>query len=240
MAVALITGASGGIGSAVSRMLCRDGWTVVLGYNSGGEKALALCGELSAEGLRAFAVKLDVTDEEDIIKAARFCEELGGLGLAVNCAGLACIRQIQDMTAEEMDLLWKVDLRGTALVCREAAKAMIRRGRGCIVNISSMWGVTGASCESIYSALKAGVIGLTKSLAKELGPSGIRVNCVAPGVIDTPMNASLSEEDLKALADETPLGRIGEPDDVARAVLYLAGADFVTGQCLTVDGGLTL
>lgn len=237
---ALVTGASGGIGKAVAASLCRNGFHTLCGYSSHLEKAEELCDELRSAGHSAIPVRLDVTSEEDIIEAVAAAASAGPLAAVVNCAGIASIRQIQDVTADEISRILSVNLAGTITVCREAAKVMIRQKSGSIVNISSMWGVTGASCESVYSASKGGIISFTRALAKELGPSGITVNCIAPGVIDTEMNSMLSEEDLAALADETPLGRIGLPEDIAEAALYLCRASFVTGQCLTVDGGLTL
>ncbi|MBP0969790.1 MAG: SDR family oxidoreductase, partial [Oscillospiraceae bacterium] len=148
--------------------------------------------------------------------------------------------QIQDTSALEIENIFDINSTGTILMCRESAKRMISGHFGRIINISSMWGISGASCESVYSASKASVIGLTRSLAKELGPSGITVNCIAPGLIDTKMNAGLTKEAVDALVADTPVERIGSPDDIASAVLFFCSAPFVTGQTLCVDGGLTL
>ena len=175
---------------------------------------------------------------DDLVPRAE--AELGAADLLVNNAGVALFGLLQDCSDADFDRVVGVNLKGVFNCCKRALPAMIAAKRGAIVNISSMWGSVGASCEAVYSASKAGVIGLTKALAKEVGPSGITVNCVAPGVIDTPMNAMLSPEAKAELAAQTPLGRLGTPSDVADAVAFLAEASFVTGQTLGVDGGFIL
>lgn len=240
MRTAIVTGGSGGIGSAICRTLCRNGYKVAVGYNNGKDAAEVLVRSLVSEGLQAWAVPCDVTDEEQVVSAVEEASSVGELAVAVNCSGVARIAQIQDMSLLELEEIFSVNSSGTYLVCREAAKHMIPNGYGRIVNISSMWGVTGGSCETAYSASKASVIGLTKALAKELGPSGITVNCVAPGVIDTRMNSMLSDDDIRDLCEQTPVGRIGTPEDVAEAVAYFCRSPFVTGQVLCVDGGFSL
>ena len=237
----LITGASRGIGAACARLFVRAGWRAALNYNESEAAALALAEEL---GGAAVPLRADVSDP---LQAARLVREaeaaLGHLDALVCNAGIALPQKlVTDVTDGEWRSMLDVDLSGVFYPVRAAVPGMVRRKAGSIVTVSSMWGVTGGSCEAPYSAAKAGVIGLTKALAKELGPSHIRVNCVAPGVIDTGMNAHLSRADLDALAEETPLGRIGTPEDVARCVLFLAGEDsaFLTGQVLCPDGGLTL
>jgi 3-oxoacyl-[acyl-carrier protein] reductase len=167
-------------------------------------------------------------------------ETVGGVDVLVCSAGIALLRQFQDTTAADWQRIMSVNLGGTVNCIRAALPHMLRNKFGRIVTVSSMWGVTGGSCESAYSASKAALIGLTRSLAKELGPSGITVNCVAPGVIATDMNADLTEEDLAALREETPLGTLGTPEDVAQAVRYLVSAPFVTGQVLGVNGGILI
>lgn len=240
MRTAIVTGGSGGIGSAICRSLCAEGYNVAVCYNSGMDAAEDLVRSLRSEGYHAWAVPCDVTDEEQVVAAVDEVSAAGELAVAVNCSGVSHIAQIQDMSLLELEEIFSVNSSGTYLICREAAKHMIPNGFGRIVNISSMWGVTGGSCETAYSASKAAVIGLTKALAKELGPSGITVNCVAPGVINTRMNSVFSEEVMQDLSDQTPLERIGTPEDVAEAVVYFCKASFVTGQVLCVDGGFSL
>ena len=174
------------------------------------------------------------------MSSVAFAAAQGELAAVINSAGISHFAQIQDESAADMDEVFAVNTRGSMLVCREAAKHMLQNHSGSMVNISSMWGMVGASCEAVYSASKAAVIGFTKALAKELAASGITVNCIAPGVIDTDMNRALGKQTLDALAQETPVGRIGTPREVAQAALYLATAPFVTGQVLAVDGGFSL
>lgn len=226
---ALVTGASGGIGAAIAGALEADGARVLRQYY---QHPIA-AGEL--------ALRADLRNETDIEALFLQAEErFGGVDILVNNAGAALPQQlITDTATEEFDGLFALDVRGVFLCCRRALPFMVRQKYGRIVNISSIWGVGGASCEAAYSAAKAAVIGLTRALAREAAPSGVTVNCVAPGVIDTPMNAHLSAEDMLALAGQTPAGRVGLPEDVAGAVRYFAGeaAGFVTGQVLAVDGG---
>lgn len=241
MKKALVTGASGGIGRAVARRLAADGYAVALNYRSNEKGARELLGELSrAYGPgAAFLARADVSDAaqvEELFRAA------GDIDLLVNNAGIAQQKLFTDLTEADWDGMFAVDVKGVFLCCRRALPHMIREKRGCIVNISSMWGQVGASCEVHYSAAKAAVIGLTKALAKEVGPSGVRVNCVAPGVVETAMNAGLDEEARRELREEIPLGRFGSPEDVAAAVSFLASerAGFVTGQVLGVSGGMVI
>ncbi|MBR5113860.1 MAG: 3-oxoacyl-ACP reductase FabG [Oscillospiraceae bacterium] len=233
--VALITGGAGGIGSAIARELTALGYLPATTYLTSEDAAKALAAELGGVALRC-----DVTDSAQV-KAA-FAELEAGPGLPevlINNAGRAWRGLLQDMTDEDWREVASVALDGAFFCCREALPAMIRAHRGSIVNVSSVWGEVGGSCEAAYSAAKAGLIGLTKALAKEVGPSGVRVNCVAPGCIDTAMLAEFSAEDRAAMAEDTPLGRIGTPEDVARAVAFLVSdrAAFITGQVLSVGGG---
>lgn len=240
----LVTGGSRGIGAAAVREFARTGWDVAIQYQHREDLARALAEEAAALGVAAAVIRADVSDPaqagEMVERAVR---ELGGLDCLVCNAGVALPQQLlTDTSPEQWRGLMGVDLDGVFHCVRAVIPHFVRQQGGSIVTVSSMWGVTGGSCEVPYSAAKAGVIGLTRALAKELGPSHIRVNCVAPGVIDTDMNSHLSAEDLAALGEETPLGRIGKPEEVARAIRFLAGeeASFITGQILCVDGGMVI
>lgn len=238
MKVALITGASRGIGAAVARRLHADGYTVVLGYEHSRDRAETLAGELGG-----LALGVDVSDAAQVQNMVdtvleKFCQ----LDILVCCAGVAWQGLTQDMGVEDYRRVMGVDLDGTFYCCRAVLPQMIRQRSGKIVTISSMWGQVGGSCEAAYSAAKAGVIGLTKALSKEVAPSGITVNCVSPGVIDTDMVKPLGAETLAALAEDTPLGRLGTAEDVAECVSFLCSpaGDFLTGQVLAPNGGLVI
>lgn len=237
----LVTGASGGIGRAIALELARRGWSVALQYRRNQQAAEELEREILRLGGSGKAYQADLTDEaqvEDLFAAAE--RDLGFLEGLVNNAGSAWKGLFTDMTLADWRGVMDADLTSVFLCCRRALPSMIRQKRGSIVNVSSMWGQVGASCEAAYSAAKAGVIGLTKALAKEEGPSGVRVNCLAPGVIDTPMNGDLSQEDLEALREETPLERIGTPEETAKAAAFLLEQEFLTGQVLGLNGGLVI
>lgn len=234
----LITGGSRGIGRACVKRFSEDGDKVVFIYRSSDDEARKV-----SEETGAFAVRADLSDAREASDAVKKAAELmGGIDVLVANAGIAQFSLFTDISDDDWRKMTDTNLSSVFYCAREAAKLMIHEKSGKIVTISSMWGLVGASCEVHYSAAKAGVIGMTKALAKELGPSGINVNCVCPGVIDTDMNAHLSAEDLNALCDETPLCRIGKPEEAADAVFFLASgnASFITGQVLSVDGGFAV
>lgn len=240
MRTVIITGASGGIGTAISDAFALSGYNVVLGYNSSEKAAQELCCQLKEKGCRAECFKADVSDPAQAQALVDFAKEtFGGADILINNAGIAQQKLFTDITDEDFNKMCDVNVKSVFNCSRAVLPLMIHNKWGRIINISSMWGVCGASCEVHYSASKAAVIGMTKALAKEVGPSGITVNCIAPGLIDTPMNKNLDEETIKALCEETPVGRVGTPQDVANAVLFFAdeASSFVTGQVLGVDGG---
>ena len=243
MKTALITGASRGIGRAVARELAHQGWAVGINYLNRADKARELVEELTAEGCHAAMFQADVADSAAVAEMVRkLGETFSPVELVVNNAGVSGQGLFQDTTDEMWDRYLAVNLSGARNTVKAALPHMISEKRGCIVNISSIWGQRGASCEVTYSCTKAALIGLTRSLAMELAPTHIRVNCVAPGVIRTDMLDALPPEVLPQLAQETPLGRLGTPEDIAHAVAFLASdkADFITGQVLTCDGGFIL
>lgn len=231
---ALVTGSSRGIGAGIARALAADGWELIINYRESEEKANALAAELGGRAIRA-----DVSDTKAV---ERMFSEAGELELLVNNAGISRYGLLQDISDEDWSRVFAVNVNGARNCCKAVIPQMVRRRSGCIINISSVWGRLGASCEVTYSATKAALISMTQSLAKELGPSGIRVNCVAPGVIDTDMLSFFSGEDKAQMAEQSLLGRIGTPEDVAHLAAFLASdrASFITGQTIGVDGGFPL
>ena len=237
---AVVTGASRGIGRAIARELAQEGWGVCVNFLEQQAAAEALVKEIRAAGGRAFAYGADVSERAQVAAMIRETErQLGTVELLVNNAGISMTGLFQDMGDEDWERTLAVNLTGARNACMEVLPAMISQKRGSIVNISSIWGLRGASCEVAYACSKAAIIGLTRSLALELAPSGIRVNCVAPGCIDTDMMKGLGEETREMCREETPLGRLGRPEDIAAAVSFFASekASFITGQVLTADGG---
>ena len=243
MKYALITGASGGIGAATARAFAQAGYGVAIHAHRNVDKLHALAQELSALSVPVLEVCADLSDPvqaktmvDNVLE--KFCQ----LDILICCSGLSHVGLVTDIDPQQWKTLFGVNVDGMHYCCQAVLPHMVHRKEGCILTISSMWGQVGASCEVAYSATKGAVIAYTKALAQEVGPSNIRVNCIAPGVIATEMNAHLSPEDLEALADETPLGRIGTPEECAACALFLAseGASFVTGQVLAPNGGLVI
>lgn len=239
----LITGSSRGIGAACAERFAEAGCNVMVHYHQNEEAAKAICQSIRSKGGTVSMFSADIADCKQAEALVHKTEELfGGVDIAVNNAGIAMMKMFCDTTPEDWDRIFAVNMSGTANVTRAVLPYMVHQKAGHIINISSIWGITGASCEVAYSASKAAIIGFTKALAKELGPSGIFVNCVAPGVIETDMNAALDEETKDALADETPLGKIGQPKDIAETVFYLASDNnrFITGQVISPNGGIVI
>ena len=235
MRTILLSGGSRGIGAATVRAFAAAGWRVAFLYRQSEAQALAL-----SQATGAVALRCDVRDPASVAEAcAQATRALGHVDALVNNAGVAQQKLLTDVTDADWRDMLDTHLSGAFYLTRAVLGGMIRRGEGRIVNVSSIWGQVGASCEAPYSAAKAGLIGLTKALAKEVGPSGITVNCVCPGVIETDMLAGLDEADLEALRQQTPLGRLGTPQDVAGLIVWLCGpqAGFVTGQIIGVNGG---
>ncbi len=243
MDTVLITGAATGIGRATALSFAADGYNVAVHYNKSERAALSLCADIAQQGGRAMAVHADVSDAAQVrTMVQRVNEVFGHIDILVNNAGIAQSKLFTELAADDWDAMFDVNVKGVFHCCQSVLPGMISRKKGCIINVSSIWGLVGASCEVHYSAAKAAVIGLTKALAKELGPSGIRVNAVAPGVIETDMIAGLDRQTREALKEETPLCRIGRAEDVAQTIRFLAseGAGFVTGQVISPNGGFVI
>ena len=243
MDTVLITGAATGIGRATALSFAADGYNVAVHYNKSEQAALSLCADIAQQGGRAMAVHADISDVAQVkTMIQRVNEVFGHIDILVNNAGIAQSKLFTELTADDWDAMFDVNVKGVFHCCQSVLPGMISRKKGCIINVSSIWGLVGASCETHYSAAKAAVIGLSKALAKELGPSGIRVNAVAPGVIETDMIAGLDRQTREALKEDTPLCRIGTAEDVAQTIRFLAseGAGFVTGQVISPNGGFVI
>ena len=238
MKTVLITGGSRGIGSELVRHFANEGYSVAFTYKSSKEAADTLVAETGALAIRA-----DSAVESDVLYAVeKTVETFGGIGCLINNAAISSFSLFTDITLDDWNNMVAVNLTGAFLYSKATIPDMLKRKNGRIINITSMWGLVGSSCEVHYSATKAALIGMTKALAKELGPSGITVNAIAPGVINTEMNAALTDEDKAQLLNDTPLMRIGEPSDIAAAAYFLAGegASFITGEVLNVSGGYVI
>ena len=239
----IITGGSKGIGAATAILFARRGYNVVINYNNSRESAMILTRSLSEQGYSVMCFKADVSNrlETDLlIKETVY--KFGSVDILINNAGISLTGLMTDLDEFDTNRIFDINLKGVYNCCKSATPVMVKQKSGKIINISSMWGQVGASCEVAYSAAKAGVIGLTKALAKELAPSGITVNAIAPGLIETNMNSNISVEDLNAFVEDIPLGRMGSADEVAAASLFLASdaADYITGQVLGINGGYVM
>ena len=232
-----ITGGSRGIGEACVRLFSSKGFKVFFTYLNNEDKALEICAQTGAK-----CYKCDVSSFKEMSAVAEEIKKDCKIDIIVNNAGISQIKMFQDITEQDWDNMFNINIKGMFITVKAFVEDMINSKRGRIINISSMWGEEGASCEVHYSSSKAAVIGFTKALAKELGPSNITVNCISPGVIDTDMNKHLSDEDVECLKEETPLCSIGKAEDIAKAVMYIASDDasFITGNVLSVNGGIVM
>ena len=239
----IITGASKGIGATMAIRFAEKGYNVVMNYNSSVQSALILQDSLRESGYEVTAFKANVKNRLEVdLMVKETLYKYGSIDILINNAGVANTDLFTDLSEQDWNDIVGVNLTGVFNCCQAVLPHMINNKSGSILNISSMWGEVGASCEVAYSAAKAGVIGLTKALAKEVGPSGITVNCITPGLIETSMNQNLAIEDLENIIDETPLCRIGNTNDIASAALFLTSdeASFITGQTLGINGGLVV
>lgn len=236
--VIIITGASRGIGRETAKLLARNGHTVIANYNKSAEKAKELQEELKKENINIDIYKADVSKRESCKALVEYAiEKYKHIDVLVNNAGISIWGQFTDLTDAEIEEIIRTNLYSAIAMSQEVSKHMIHEKQGCIINMSSIWGMVGASCEVAYSVTKAGMDGLTKALAKELGPSNIRVNSIAPGAIETEMNSRLTKEEKAVLEMETPLGKLGKPIDIAKTINWLIEDEFTTGQIISPNGG---
>ncbi len=231
----LVTGASRGIGFAIAKMFVQNNYMVYANYNKNYEELNLLANDVKNQGHTIVPIQADVSKKSDV---EAMMSEIGGVDILINNAGVSQFKQFIDMTEEDWDEMLSINLKSVYLCTHCVINYMLSNKSGKIINISSIWGVTGGACEVHYSAAKAGIIGFTKALAKEMAPSGIQINCIAPGAIDTDMNKELTKEDKKLLMAETPMGKMGDPEDIAKAVLFLAEDEFSTGVVMNINGGL--
>ena len=235
---AIVTGGSRGIGATIVDSLAKEGYNVVLNYNKSEETAKKMKEEFTNSGYNVEIFKADVSKREEVKKMVEFTlSKFKNIDVLINNAGISQIMLFTDITDEDWNNMISVNLNSVFYTTQEVVKNMIHNKKGCIINISSIWGITGASCEVHYSVAKAGVDAMTKSLAKELGPSNIRVKSIAPGIIDTEMNKDLNSKDIDIIRDEIPLNKIGKPKDIARCVKWLIEDEYTTGQIIGVNGG---
>ncbi len=241
MKTVLITGGSRGIGKCIAENLARDGYNVVLNYNKSEKQAKQIQKDLKEKGIKIEIYKANVSKREDVKKIIKFMlNKFGNIDILINNAGMAKLQMFNDITDEDWNEMIATNLNSVFYCIQEALPNMIHNKNGCIINISSIWGLVGASCEVAYSVSKAGIDGMTKSLAKELGPSNIRVNSIAPGVIDTEMNNNLDNAIKEEIRNDTPLNRIGKPIDIYRCVKWLIEDEFTTGQVISPNGGYVI
>ena len=236
--VVIVTGASRGIGREVAKSLARKGNIVIANYNNSEEKAKSLKNELALEGYNIDIYKADVSKWDECKKLSEYTiNKYGKVDVLINNAGISQIKEFTKISNEDWNIMINTNLNSVFYMTKEVVHNMIHNKNGCIINISSVWGMVGSSCEVHYSAAKAGIIGLSKALAKELGPSNIRVNSIAPGIINTRMIENLSKTELNEIKEEIPLEKIGKPEDIAKCVNWLVEDNYTTGQVISINGG---
>lgn len=236
--VVIVTGGSRGIGENLVKELAQCGYNVILNYNKSEEKANIIKQELAKQGINIETFKADIRNRAEVKNLIQFTiDKFGKIDVLINNAGISQTKVFTDITDDDWNSMLQTNLTSVFYTTQEALKFMINEKEGCIINISSIWGITGASCEVHYSAAKAGLDGMTKALAKELGPSNIRVNSIAPGIINTEMNQHLSNEELNNIKEEIPLERIGEPSAITSCVKWIIEDNYTTGQIISVNGG---
>ncbi len=236
--IAIVTGASRGIGREVAKELAESGITVIANYNKSEEEAKKLQQELEEQNFKLEIVKADVSKREDVKKLVEYTiEKHGKIDILINNAGISEYKLFTDETDEDWDKLINTNLYSAFAMSQEVIPNMVHNKKGCIINISSIWGIVGGSLEVLYSISKAGLDGMTKALAKELGPSNIRVNSIAPGMINTKMNSKFTEKEIEEIKEEIPLERLGNPQDIAKCVKWLIDDNYTTGQVISINGG---
>lgn len=236
--IAIVTGGSRGIGREIAKMLAKEGLQIVANYNKSEQKAKELKEELKNENIDIDIFKADVSKREEAKALVTYTlNKYGKIDVLINNAGIAEFKEFTQITDAEWNKMIDTNLNSVFIMNQEVLKNMIHNKNGCIINISSIWGIVGSSCEVHYSTAKAGINGMTKALAKELGPSNIRVNAIAPGIINTEMNNDIEKEDIEMIEKDTPLGRIGKPEDIAKCVKWLVEDTFTTGQIISINGG---
>ena len=236
--VALVTGGARGIGKSMVNMLANEGYHVFINYNKSSIEAIELKKELTLKDCIVDIVKADISKEDDVEKMMEFIfSKVKRIDVLINNSGVSNENLFTDTRSSDYDKVFNTNVKGTFLVTSPIAKKMVKQHSGCIINISSIWGITGASCETLYSASKAAINGFTKALAKELGPSNVRVNAIAPGMIATDMNAIYTDDEIDSIKEDTPLMRIGKPEDISRCAKWLIEDEFTTGQIISPNGG---
>ena len=236
--VVLVTGGSQGIGAEIVKTLAQNNYTVILNYNNSEKEAIKIQEKLTSEGFNIDIFKADVTNHIEVTKMINFCiNKYKKIDILINNAGISQTKLFTDISDSDWNNMIQTNLTSAFYTIKDALPSMIHNKSGCIINISSIWGLVGASCEVHYAVSKAGLDAMTKSLAKELGPSNIRINSIAPGIINTNMNNHLSKEDLQYITEEIPLERIGNPQSIAKCVQWLIEDDYTTGQIISINGG---